>query len=134
MSSKSEGLFTSSSSPLSGDTMRVIKEWNVKVKLVRTKRGAILHMIELKPGHFFLEQNPLKDSKYGVAYRKIKQSFPEFYLFWEIKDNKYTGRVLAGAFLEKDEIDEFMTLLAKTEDFKKFEHILEEIEEVEEEE
>ncbi|ASJ16472.1 hypothetical protein A3L04_04970 [Thermococcus chitonophagus] len=114
--------------------MKVIKEWNVKVKLVRTKRGAILHMIELRPGHFFLEQNPLKDSKYGVAYRRIKQSFPEFYLFWEIKDNKYTGRVLAGAFLEKDEIDEFVTLLAKTEDFKKFEHILEEIEEVEEEE
>lgn len=32
--------------------MRVIKEWNVKIKLVRTKRGAILHMIELKPGTF----------------------------------------------------------------------------------
>ncbi|MDI3476300.1 MAG: hypothetical protein PWQ79_2289 [Thermococcaceae archaeon] len=50
-------------------------------------------------------------------------------MFWEIKDNRYTGRLLTGAFLEKKEIDEFVTLLAKTEDFKKFEEILEEIEE-----
>ncbi len=88
-------------------------------------------MIELEPGHFYLEQNPLKDSKYGVAYRKIKENFPEFYMFWEIKDNRYTGRLLAGgAFLEKKEIDEFVTLLAKTEDFKNFEEIFEEIEEI----
>ncbi len=113
--------------------MKVLKEWDVKVKLVRTKRGAILHMIELEPGHFYLEQNPLKDSKYGVAYRKIKEHFPEFYMFWEIKNNRYTGKLLAGAFLEKQEIDEFITPLAQTEDFKKFEEVFEEIEELEEE-
>jgi len=114
--------------------MRTLKEWDVKVKLVRTKRGAILHKIELSKDHFFLEQNPLKESKYGVAYRKIKNKFPEFYMFWEIKNNRYTGRLLVGSFLEKEEIDEFMTLVAQSEDFKKFEHILEEIEEEEKEE
>ncbi|MBP1911149.1 hypothetical protein J2747_000408 [Thermococcus stetteri] len=67
-----------------------------------------------------------------MAYRKIKENFPEFYMFWEIKNNRYTGKLLAGAILEKEEIDEFVTLLAKTEDFKKFEEILEEIEEMEE--
>lgn len=113
--------------------MKTLKEWNVKVKLVRTKRGAILHKIELSENHFFLEQNPLKDSKYGVAYRKIKNKFPEFYMFWEIKNNRYTGRLLVGSFLEKEEIDEFITLVAQSEDFKKFEHVLEEIEEEEEE-
>ena len=112
--------------------VKVLKEWDVKVKLVKTKRGAVLHMIELEPGHFYLEQNPLKDSKYGVAYRRIKENFPEFYMFWEIRNNRYTGKLLAGAFLEKSEIDEFVALLAKTEDFKKFEEILEEIEEMEE--
>ncbi len=113
--------------------MKVLKEWNAKIKLVKTRRGAILHMIELGPNHFYLEQNPLKDSKYGVAYRKIKESFPEFYMFWEIKNNHYTGKLLAGAFLEKKEIDEFITLIGQSEEYKKFEHIMEEIEEVEKE-
>jgi len=89
-------------------------------------------MIELGPAHFYLKQKPLKDSKYGVAYRKIKEHFPEFYMFWEIKNNRYTGKLLARAFLEKREIDDFITLLAQTEDFKKFEEIFEEIEEMEE--
>lgn len=43
-------------------------ENNVKLKVVRTKRGALLHMREISKNYFFLEQNPLKDSKYGVAY------------------------------------------------------------------
>lgn len=81
--------------------MRVIKEWNVKIKLVRTKRGAILHMIELKPGHFFLEQNPLKPSKYGEAYRKIKQNFPEFYFFWEIRIINILEKSLPGHSLRR---------------------------------
>ncbi|WP_297499293.1 hypothetical protein [Thermococcus sp.] len=112
--------------------MKVLKEWSVKVKLVKAKGGALLHMIEVEPGHFYIEQNPMKESKYGVAYRKIKGNFPEFYMFWEIKNNRYTGKLLAGAFLEKAEIDEFVTLLAKSEDFKEFEEIFEEIEELEE--
>ncbi len=48
-------------------------------------------------------------------------------MFWEIKNNHYTGKLLAGgAFLEKKEIDEFATLLAKSEDFKRFEEAREE--------
>ncbi len=109
--------------------MEVIKEWNVRIKLVKTRKGALLHMIELEPGHFYLEQNPLKDSKYGVAYRRVKENFPQFYMFWEIKNNRYTGKLLTGAFLEKKEIDDFITLLARTEDFKKFEEIIEELDE-----
>ena len=111
--------------------MEVLREWDVKVKLVRTKRGTILHMIELEPGHFYLEQNPLKDSKYGVAYRRIKGNFPEFYMFWEIKNNRYTGKLLAGAFLEKEEIDDFITQLAKSEEYKMFEDVRENVEELE---
>ncbi|ACS89990.1 MAG: Uncharacterized protein XD54_0147 [Thermococcus sibiricus] len=45
--------------------MRTIEEKPIKLKVVRTRRGAILHMIEISKNHFFLEQNPLKDSKYG---------------------------------------------------------------------
>ena len=108
--------------------MEVLKEWEVKVKLVKTRRGAILHLVELEPGHFYIEQNPLKDSKYGVAYRRIKENFPEFYMFWEIRNNRYTGKLLAGAFLEKKEIDDFITQLAKSEEYKKFEDVREEIE------
>lgn len=48
--------------------MRTIEEKPIKLKVVRTKRGALLHMIEISKNHFFLEQNLLKDSKYGVAY------------------------------------------------------------------
>ncbi len=108
--------------------MITLKEWNFKLKLVRTKRGAILHVIEIDKNHFWIEQNPLKDSKYGYAYRKIKEKFPEFYMFWEIKDNKYTGKLLAGAILEKKEIDEFITDVLQSEEYKKYEHILESIE------
>jgi len=108
--------------------METLKEWNFKLKLVRTRRGAILHVIELSKDHFFIEQNPLKDSKYGYAYRKIKNRFPEFFMFWEIKNNKYTGRLLAGAILEKKEIDEFITDVLHSEEFKKYEEVMEQIE------
>ena len=108
--------------------MITLKEWNFKLKLVRTRRGAILHVIELDKNHFWIEQNPLKDSKYGYAYRKIKAKFPEFYMFWEIKDDKYTGRLLAGAILEKKEIDEFISDVLQSEEYKKYEDVLEKIE------
>ena len=108
--------------------METLKEWNFRLKLVRTRRGAILHVIELGKNHFFIEQNPLKDSKYGYAYRRIKAKFPEFYMFWEIKNNRYTGRLLAGAILEKKEIDEFITDVLQSEEFKKYEEVLEQIE------
>jgi len=91
--------------------MTTLKEWNVLVELVKTKSGAILYKINLDENHFFLEQNPLKDSKYGVAYRHLKLKFPEFYMFWEIKDDNYTGRVLTARICDKKELDEFIEML-----------------------
>ncbi len=109
--------------------MEILKSWDLKLDLVKTKSGAILHRITVGPKHFFLEQNYLKDSKYGFAYRKIKEKYPEFYMFWEIKDNKYTGRLLAGAILEKEDIDTFISDVLKSEEYKEYEDIREEIEE-----
>ena len=95
--------------------MEVIKEWPVKLQLVRTKRGIILHRIEVSEDHFFLEQNPFKESRFGVAYRRLKTLFPEFYMFWEFKDGEYTGRLLTAAFLEKREIEDFIDRVLKGE-------------------
>jgi len=100
--------------------MQTIKEWNAKIELVKTKTGALLHRIILDDNHFFLEQNPLKDSKYGVAYRHLKQKFPEFYMFWEIKDDNYTGNVLTARITNKKELDEFIESLVGGE-FKNYE-------------
>ena len=109
--------------------MEVIKHWDVEFDLVKTKKGALLYKITIAENHFLLEQNPLKNSKYGVAYRALKEKYPEFYMFWEIKDNKYTGRLLTGVFLEKEDIDKFITDVLQSEEFKSFEDIREEIEE-----
>jgi len=107
--------------------MEQIKQWNIKLELVKTKKGAILYKINVSENHFFLEQNPLKDSKYGVAYRKLKEKYPEFYMFWEIKNDKYTGRLLTGIFLEKEDIDRFITDILQSEEFKRYEDIKEDI-------
>jgi len=104
--------------------MEILKEIPVKLQLVKTKRGSILYRILVNENWFFLEQNPLKNSKYGFAYRNIKEKFPEFFMFWEIKDNKYTKRLLVTSFLEKKEIDEFITSLlnkVQEEEFKNLE-------------
>jgi len=95
--------------------MEVIKEWPIKLQIVRTKRGALLHRIEVSEDHFFLEQNPLKESRFGVAYRRIKAVFPEFYMFWEFKDGEYTGRLLTGTFLTKREIEDFIDRVLRDE-------------------
>ncbi len=108
--------------------MEKIREWDVQIELVKTKSGALLHKINVGENHFYLEQNPLKDSKYGVAYRKIKEIYPEFYMFWEIKNNRYTGKLLTGTFLEKEAIDTFIKDILKSEEFKSFEDIKEPIE------
>ena len=44
--------------------MKTLKEWNFKLKLVRTRRRAILHVIELDKNHFFIET--LKDRELRV--------------------------------------------------------------------
>ena len=107
--------------------MEVLKEWDVKLKLVKTKTGALLYVIDFGDG-FFIEQNPLKDSKYGHAYRKLKGMYEETYMFWEIRKNHYTGRMLLGFFLKKHQIDPLITLLAKSEEFMSFEDVKDEAE------
>ncbi len=109
--------------------MEVLKEWDVKLKLVKTKSGAILYVIDFGDG-FFIEQNPLKDSKYGVAYRKLKSMYEEIYMFWEIKKT-YTGRMLLGFFLKKHQIDPLITLLAKSDEFMSFADVKDEAERAE---
>ncbi|RUM62015.1 MAG: hypothetical protein DSY66_00715 [Persephonella sp.] len=108
--------------------MEVIKDWDLKLEIVKTKRGVLLYKINIDDNHFFLEQNPLKDSKYGYAYRKIKENYPEFYMFWEIKNNKYTGRLLTGVILDKSSIDKFITDILKDDIYKKFTDEKDEIE------
>ncbi len=108
--------------------MELIKDWDIKLQIVKTKKGVLLYKIQLGENHFFLEQNPLKDSKYGYAYRKIKEIYPEFYMFWEIKDNKYTGRLLTGLLLDKQDIDKFISDVLKDDLYKKYNDVKEEIE------
>ncbi|NPA52990.1 MAG: hypothetical protein GXO22_08855 [Aquificae bacterium] len=107
--------------------MEVIKQWDINLELVKTRTGALLYKITVSEDHFFLEQNPLKDSKYGFAYRKLKEKYPEFYMFWEIKNNRYTGRLLTGIFLEKEDIDQFIQKQLQSEEFKKYEDIKEDL-------
>ncbi len=107
--------------------MKTLQEKTFRWKLVETKTGAVLHLIEVDEDHFFIEQNYKKPSKYGVAYRNLKEKFPDFYMFWEIKNNRYTGRLLVGVFLSKREIDGFITSVLQSEEYKKHEDVRDEI-------
>ncbi|NPB05416.1 MAG: hypothetical protein GXO08_03445 [Aquificae bacterium] len=108
--------------------MKVIFEKPIKLQKVITKKGVELWKIEITPNHFFLEQNPFKDSKYGRAYRLLKQKYPFFYMFWEIENNQYTGRLLMGTIVEKSDVDKLITDLVQSEEYKQYEDIMEEIE------
>jgi len=107
--------------------VETLEERTFKLKRVRTRTGAVLWLIEISENHFFIEQNPKKNSKYGFAYRMLKQKYPEFYMFWEIKDDRYTGRLLAGAFLTKKEMDQVIMDLLKNDEFTRYEDVLEEL-------
>ncbi len=109
--------------------MKVLFEKTTKLQKVITKKGVELWKIELSPNHFFIEQNPFKDSKYGRAYRMLKQKYPAFYMFWEIENNQYTGKLLMGTIVEKEDIDKFISEVLQSEEYKKYEDIREEIEE-----
>ncbi len=109
--------------------MKEIDSKTIKLKRVITRTGAELNLIELSEKHFFIEQNPLKKSKYGEAYKQLKEKYPEFYMFWEIKNNRYTGKLLAGAILKKKDIDAYITELLENEGYKEYEDIKDEIEE-----
>lgn len=109
--------------------MKEIKSQDIKLKKVITKTGAELNLIEISKNHFFIEQNPLKKSKYGQAYKQLKEIYPEYYMFWEIKNSRYTGKLLAGAILKKNDIDKYITELLNNEEYKNYEDIKDEIEE-----
>ncbi|AEH07179.1 DUF7132 family protein [Methanothermococcus okinawensis] len=108
--------------------MKTLESKSLELKKVITKSGAELYVIELSDNHFFIEQNPLKKSKYGVAYSKLKEKYPEYYMFWEIKNNKYTGKLLTGALLKKEDIDPFITEILNDEEYKEYEDVKENIE------
>ncbi len=93
--------------------MKTLKEYNSIIEIVKTKSGAVLHKINIDKNHFFLEQNPLKDSKYGNKYRILKEKNPNFYMFWEIKNDEYTGKVLTGFLMEKEDLDKFLEVIER---------------------
>ncbi len=88
--------------------MKILYNKMVFFEEVETKSGAILKRIVLEKNHFLLEQNPLKESKYGRMYRKIKTKKPDFYMFWEIKDDEFTGKVLVAEICESKDLDEVL--------------------------
>ncbi|SMO32164.1 hypothetical protein SAMN06269117_10137 [Balnearium lithotrophicum] len=101
--------------------MKVKESKEIRLQKVVTKTGVELLRIVVAPNHFFLEQNPEKPSKYGVAYKKLKEMYPDFFMFWEIKNDEYTGRLLTGALLERGEIDKFIDSILNSEEYKEFE-------------
>jgi len=107
--------------------MRVKESHELRIQKVVTKTGVELWRIVVAPNHFFLEQNPHKPSKYGVAYRQIKEIYPDFYMFWEIKNDKYTGRLLTGTFLDREDIDKFIDSILHNEEYKTYEDVKDEI-------
>ncbi len=100
--------------------MKALEEKDIKLKKVLTKTGAELLVIEISPQHFFIEQNYKKKSKYGIAYKQLKERYPQFFMFWEIRNNRYTGRLLLGTMAEKEEIDRFITSILQDEEYKSY--------------
>jgi len=103
--------------------MKVLDEKILKWKIVETKTWAKLIVIEESPNHFWIEQNPLKESKYWIAYRQLKRIYPDLYLFWEIKDGEFTWRVKLEIITEKPVLDKIISGLLGNEEFMKFEDI-----------
>ena len=94
--------------------MKVLYSKAVFFEEVATKSGAVLKRIVLSPEHFLLEQNPLKDSKYGRIYRTLKAKNEDFYIFWEIKDDEFTGKVLVAEICESKDLDEVLEKFLKS--------------------
>jgi len=103
--------------------MKVLDEKTLKWKIVETKTGAKLIVIEENPDHYWIEQNPLKESKYGVAYRELKKLYPDMYLFWEIKNGKFTGKLKVEMITTKKVMDHFIESLLNSREFMQYEDI-----------
>lgn len=106
--------------------MKVKESKEIRLQKVVTKTGAELYRIVVSPSLFYLEQNPLKPSKYGVAYKELKKAYPDFYMFWEIKNGKFTGRLLTATFLDRDDIDRFIDSIITDESYKDYEDVKDE--------
>jgi hypothetical protein len=102
--------------------MKTLSEKNCKFKIVETKTWAKLLMLDMWNVQY-LEQNPLKDSKYGIAYRKLKQVYPDMYMFWEIKNGEFTWNIKLEIVTNKKEIDSLIDSILKDDSYKKYEDI-----------
>ena len=71
----------------------------------------------------YLEQNPLKDSKYGIAYRKLKQMYPDLYMFWEIKNWEFTGNLKLELVTSKKEMDVLIDSILQDKSYKDYEDV-----------
>ncbi len=94
--------------------MKILYSKPIFFQEVETKNGAILKRIVLSPNYFLLEQNPLKDSKYGKLYRNIKAKNEDFYMFWEIKDDEFSGKVLIAEICKIEDLDEVLEKFVKS--------------------
>jgi len=52
-------------------------------------------------------------------------------MFWEIENDRYTGRMLLATITDKETMDQVITDIVRSEEFKQYEDIEEEIEPVE---
>ena len=103
--------------------MKVLLEKNLKWKIVETKTGARLIVIEEWPNHFWIEQNPLKESKYWIAYRQLKKIYPDLYIFWEVKDGNFTWRLKLEVITNKKWMDEIISSVLGNSDFMNYKDI-----------
>lgn len=102
--------------------MKTLTEKKCKIKIVETKTGAKLILQDLWDV-WYLEQNPLKDSKYWIAYRKLKQIYPDLYMFWELKNWEFTGRLKLEVITDKQGIDELIDTILKDEEYKAYKDV-----------
>lgn len=102
--------------------MKTLSEKKCLFKIVETKTWAKLILQDLWDVKY-LEQNPLKDSKYGIAYRKLKQVYPDLYMFWELKNNEFTGKLKLEIITDKKGIDSLIDSILSDEDYKNYEDV-----------
>ena len=100
--------------------MKTLSEKNCKLKIVETKTWAKLLLQDLWDVKY-LEQNPLKDSKYGIAYRKLKQIYPDLYMFWELKNNEFTWNLKLEIITDKKWIDFLIDSILSDQEYKNYE-------------
>ncbi len=101
---------------------------NCKVELLK-KSDEPLYKIVLDKNHYFLEQNPNTKSRYGVAYKKLKEIYPYSLLFWEVKENDYTGNSFIGIFATRSQLIKFLKDVLDDDSFMKYEDVKDSLEE-----